>query len=740
MAALCYNQHLFPPNRSRNMMRLPRLNTARLRTAGLLLFAAVLSFGGIYSLFYSLSSPEQLDKLATSFTDGRRTVTFDRRQISRRLFPRPTLTLRNLSISRPDSTQSDIRIEEMRIGISWKSLLGQTEIEKWVFVRPRIRLETDENGRFNLEDLLKTQHSVPANRIYIEQAEVSVQTPEYRLILPNAGLTLRQLSSGNTHLTAGGKLSAGTGSQTEWRTSAILSRHDQEWTLSDFQAEIGGEWGRHPFGLTANGRLSFHNRTGQWQIKPLHAHLSLPLYETHIQASVPNGHIRNGSLNIAELSALLSSSYRQAQWDGTLSLTRLHIRPTAADIGKLAFSGSRKDGSTNLYATLSGPFVWQHKQGWHMDNLNFGSRLENTLGKRNIRFHSELSGRFSYAADGSWQSRLSGLFDRHSLTLEADYTPAAASPENRPGTAVLNSKIDFAVLKLDPYLDEEPGSRPFDSSTAALSDSLKQGRLQLNSLFSARSLQWGSLEMNDLKTRIKTDGGLVLLPDFRSKLYGGSTYGSITIGLTDPYSYHIRQTAENVQIRPLLQDIFRYGSISGQGRAVFDLQSKGSSRTEWLENTKGSVELNLYNGALWGLDLHNIFAQEYASPQTERFTPFKRFIVTSEIADGIGRHREAKLFSDTLNVVSQGEIDFNTMTLNEKTNIFPQNGKGRPVPIDIRGPIDNPSVTVDYSSLTAGLPDPAAKHNALTETLKEQWLWLKPKTPARIPADTGKTP
>lgn len=721
------------------MIRLPRLNAARLRIAGFLFAAATLLFCGIYSLFYSLSSPEELDRLAATFADGKRSVSFDRQQISRRLFPRPTLTLRNLAVSRPDGTQTDIKIEETRIGISWKSLFGQTEIEKWVFVRPRIRLEADENGRFNLEDLLHTQGSVPVNRVYIEQAEISLQTPEYSLTLPNTDMQLRQLSAGSMHLEAGGKLSAGAGSQTEWRTEAVLGRQNQDWLLSDVEAEIGGQWARQPFGLTANGNLSYQSQSGQWQIKPLQVHLSLPLYETHINASIPNGHIRKGALNIAELNALLSSTYRQAQWDGTLSLTRVHIRPTLADIGKLAFSGSRKDGTTNLYATLSGPLSWQRKQGWHMDNLNFGSRLENTLGKRNTRFHSELAGRFAYAADGSWRSRLSGLFDRQSLSIEADYTPAAAA-DGMPDTAVLNSKIDFTVLKLDPYLDTESGRQLPDSGTAAWLDDIKQGRLQLNSVFSAKSLQWGGAEMNELKTSIRSGNKVIRLPDFRTKLYGGRTHGSIEIGLTEPLSYRLRQTAENVQIRPLLQDIFRYSRISGQGRAVFDLQSQGGSRDEWLKNMQGSVELNLHDGALWGLDLHNVFAPQHALPQSERFTPFKRFIVSSEMTDGISRHREARLFSDTLNVVSQGEIDFNTLTLNEKTLLFPQNGKGRPVPLDIRGPIDNPSVTVDYSGLTAGLTDPAAKQQALTETLKEQWLWLKPKTPPRMMPPAGKTP
>ena len=111
---------------------------------------------------------------------------------------------------------------------------------------------------------------------------------------------------------------------------------------------------------------------------------------------------------------------------------------------------------------------------------------------------------------------------------------------------------------------------------------------------------------------------------------------------------------------------------------------------------------------------------------SESITPFTRFTVVSRFENGIGRHKNAELVSDKLYLTSTGATDLNTLTLNENLSVRPANGQGTPIPINIRGPIHNPSVTVDYSSLTQGLNTPEEKQQALTQALKEQWQWLNP--------------
>ncbi|MBF1286602.1 MAG: AsmA family protein, partial [Neisseria sp.] len=86
-----------------------------------------------------------------------------------------------------------------------------------------------------------------------------------------------------------------------------------------------------------------------------------------------------------------------------------------------------------------------------------------------------------------------------------------------------------------------------------------------------------------------------------------------------------------------------------------------------------------------------------------------------------------ELFSDSLNVVSSGYTNLSTQELSEdlliRNALNPQN---KPIPLKIRGTVQNPSITIDYNRLTDGLNSPQEKQKALENTLREQWQWINP--------------
>ena len=54
--------------------------------------------------------------------------------------------------------------------------------------------------------------------------------------------------------------------------------------------------------------------------------------------------------------------------------------------------------------------------------------------------------------------------------------------------------------------------------------------------------------------------------------------GGISMANTSPPTYHLQQYAKNINIRPLMQDLFRYGNISGEGDVEIDLTAQGADR------------------------------------------------------------------------------------------------------------------------------------------------------------------
>ncbi len=232
-----------------------------------------------------------------------------------------------------------------------------------------------------------------------------------------------------------------------------------------------------------------------------------------------------------------------------------------------------------------------------------------------------------------------------------------------------------------------------------------------------------------METYLHADKDHIALSRFKSGLYGGHTEGGISIANTRPATYRLQQNASNIQIQPLLQDLFGFHSFSGNGDAVIDLTASGENRKQLIRSLQGSLSLNISNGAWHGIDMDSIL-KNGLSGKISGSTPFYRFTLNSEISDGISRHIDTELFSDSLYVTSNGYTNLDTQELSEdvliRNAVHPKN---KPIPLKITGTVDKPSITVDYGRLTGGINSRKEKQKILEDTLLEQWQWLKPKEP-----------
>lgn len=348
--------------------------------------------------------------------------------------------------------------------------------------------------------------------------------------------------------------------------------------------------------------------------------------------------------------------------------------------------------------------------------FTLNTRVDSLKGEPRPRFVGDWNGQFKWQPTGSWQMQIDGTFDRQPANIELFYAPAA-----KPTPAQLTAAIRLEKLSLIPYWNH------FQTATATFPYPkwLQQPDApQIKAELSINSLQMPDLVLDNVHTHISADRKRIIFPDFRAALYGGQTEGEIGIANTRPTSYHVQQYAQNVQVRPLMQDLLNYNNISGRGDVLFNLVATGNNRKEWLAGLNGTLSLTLRNGAWEGIDLNNLLKNQTAVSGGTPSTPFNRFTVNSTIEKGISHHKNAELLSDTLTVSASGSTNFNTQTMDENLLVRANGMKDKPIPFKIRGPIANPSVTVDYPKLTKGLNTPEEKQKALTNALKEQWQWL----------------
>ena len=184
----------------------------KLISGGTLLF--VLAFAVKHILLSWLFSPENLRRAADEAVAGTgRRVRFVENGVSAAIFPRPTVTLKQVELTQPDGAGTQMRAEEMRVGIGW------------VFVRPVVALARDAAGEWNVRDLLEKQSGTAVDRIIVEGGRVLIDTPQHRHVLEDVGFNINNADDEQTQIKADGRLKTPLWeNEAQWKLQGVLHR------------------------------------------------------------------------------------------------------------------------------------------------------------------------------------------------------------------------------------------------------------------------------------------------------------------------------------------------------------------------------------------------------------------------------------------------------------------------------------------------------------------------------------
>ena len=589
--------------------------------------------------------------------------------------------------------------------------------------RADVELFRDAEGRWSLQDLWAARgRPLQVNRLIINDSRLNLYLPTHSYRFSKLSLNSRDLQAPDKPFTFGGSAESSRRGSIAWQSSGTLNLENHTWAVPDLHIEAEAERWETSAKLTADADLSWQPDARNLRVANLRISADSPEHNLHLSAQSPLITRQNELTQINELSSVFTAGTAQTgQWDGTFSLNKISLRPTVATLAEFSLNGSHKIGAVQTSFTASGPLQWQQAQGWKISALNLSTLQDNPATTPRQRFVSQLQGAFTLSANRrQWQTSLQGLFDRQPAAIEAAYSADAAP-------AKLSGSLKLARLNLAPYFNmPAPAGIRYPELLQQAATPEIETQIQIGSLTLP-----GGLQADDFTTRMFANRERIALTALSAGLYGGRTEGGISMANTSPPAYHLQQAADNVLIRPLLQDLLGYHNISGTGNAVIDITARGDNRKSLTQTLAGSLQLNVADGAMIGFDMRNILSRASDNAaiggySTDVQTPFSRFSMSSDISGGISRHDNTELVSDTLLISSSGSIDFNTQMLSESLLIRnARNRSAKPVPLKITGPAENPSVTLDYPRLTLGLNTPEEKRRALAETLKEQWQWLK---------------
>ncbi|EMT6692100.1 AsmA family protein [Neisseria gonorrhoeae] len=690
----------------------------RLKYAVAVLTMLLLAAVGLHASVYRTFTPENIrSRLQQSIAHTHRKISFDA-DIRRRLLPRPTVILKNLTITEPDGGRVAVSVKETKIGLSWKNLWSdRIQVEKWVVSGADLALTRDRNGAWNIQDLFDgAKHSASVNRIIVENSTVRLNFLQQQLILKEISLNLQSPDSSGQQFESSGilvwrKLSV------PWKSRGLfLSDGIGTPEISPFHFEASTSLDGHGITISTTGSPSVRFNAGGADAAGLGLRADTSFRNLHLTAQIPALALKNNSIKTGTVNGTFTAGGEYARWDGSFKLDKANLHSGIANIGNAEISGSFKTPRLQTNFSLGSPLVWSRDNGLDAPRLHI-STLQDTVDRLpQPRFISRLDGSLSIPNLQNWNAELNGTFDRQPVAAKFKYT--------REGAPRLEAAAALQKLNLAPYLDEfrQQNGKIFPDILGRLSGNV-EAHLKIG------SIQLPGLQLDDMETYLHADKDHIALSRFKSGLYGGHTEGGISIANTRPATYRLQQNASNIQIQPLLQDLFGFHSFSGNGDAVIDLTASGENRKQLIRSLQGSLSLNISNGAWHGIDMDSIL-KNGLSGKISGSTPFYRFTLNSEISDGISRHIDTELFSDSLYVTSNGYTNLDTQELSEdvliRNAVHPKN---KPIPLKITGTVDKPSITVDYGRLTGGINSRKEKQKILKDTLLEQWQWLKPKEP-----------
>lgn len=690
---------------------------------GLIAFVSALLIA--QSLLHYLFSSQRIQAFADEAVRGSgRTVRFSG-DINRSWLPRPTVTLHNVMISKPNSTASALHAKEMRIGLAWSNLWSdKPTIEKWVIKEADAEATHQPDGSWNIGDLWKTSgRPVQINRVIIENSRLNIGTPEAHYHTESLNLNLSGESEEVREFALSGTTRLNNQPAFKWNSTGRLNMNNgQEWLLPALHVDATVPFKKETASISADADVTWQPQNDTLQARNFRLRADSSFHKLHLTAQSPALLWKKKHISLSDIRAVFTAgSSEESSWDGFLSLSRVSLRPSVATISEFEFNGSHKNLGRQTTFNIAGPLTWQKDTLLESEKFVLSTHQDSLKAAPRSRLISQMEGRFALSGNKNWTLSLKGLFDRQNAEVSAQYT---AAHEDNP--AKLNTTVGIQKLSLHPYWSD------FQAKSGNLFPAFltQSAQTQVHADINIGSLNMPGLQMDDLHTSLYADNQRITLTNFRAGLYGGQTEGGISIANTNPPSYHLQQNARSVQIRPLMQDLLGYHRIGGIGDAVIDLTAKGNDRAGLTKTLNGSLQLNVTQGAWLGLDISNVLQSlgnntAINSKQRDVQTPFRSFSLTSEIRDGIGTHENAELKSDIFDITSSGQTDLNAQTMSE--NMLIRNIKNihtKPIPIKITGPAANPSVTLDYNKLTSGLETPQEKQRALAEILKEQWQWL----------------
>ena len=648
-------------------------------------------------------------------------VVFDQ-DISRSLFPRPTVTLHNLRLNNSTDHSEIALVKTVKIGLGWQSLFGKPVVEKLQLFNAQINLIQSPQGQWNLQNLFEYSDSADrlhVNRFIVENAHISIQNENNLQQISNLNLQFSTIDNNSSALQSNGLLSGNHLANLNFQINGIYRPHAAiQWQDVKLNIEtelpwLGKSTGQWSFDARLNSKdhlLQTGHVQWQWQSQQ---------HQFHISGTGQNWKFSFGTLLLPQITGVATAQFGENNVNTTLTASNANWSKNQWSIEQFQIDSGWQNNFYQTALTFNGQLSWQDTEHWLINNLSINSHQDSVNQLPNSRFISDLNGTVEGDKTGNTQINLQGQFDNQPLSVSLNY--------HKEGKKVkLSGIVNLAQLNLRPYLENPLTSLP-ENWQNLWQKWFKNRIIELQ--FNTNVLQTLTVQFNQVKSTLTADAENLTIDPLNLHLYGGETTGMLHISNSIPMSWKTKQHVSDIQIKSFMQDMFGFNNLDGQGDVDIDLHSSGISWKKSLANITGNAKIQIRKGVWNGIDINNILQhsdnQNALSYNETNYTPFQSIKLNLPINNSFTENSHLQLHADNFDIKGNGNIkwqqqqmDFNVLVATRRGNSLNY------LPLRINGTFKHPSFTIDYQRLTAGLHTSKQKHDTLRQTLQQQWQWL----------------
>ena len=651
-------------------------------------------------------------------------LNFDGRQIERGWFPYPYVVLHQVGLSRAQENGQTLNAEAVRLSFSWSALWGDVSIHSLHLQRASISARRLESGQWEVAGFTANQAASSTLPRHIELDDCSL-----RLQYGEQKQTLRQVSGFIDRAAENFSLSASLFTPQEYRIEASGAYSGSH--LEQLQANLAGFLPNgQPFTAAWQGNADYTDEQSRLNTKDGRLSIQVPAWSLNIDGNTRNWQFSPDSVVLPETHIVFNidadhsqSSVETVRHSGSGSINKVSYQNRTLSIAGFQLSGvvEYEQGSSGYSANGRLQAQPGHFQ---IDNLYLSTRHNAAPGSMPY-----LSGQWHGQAAGNnqnWKAELRGSLDNNEGYLKI------SGSLNEQGHNI-EAALNLSKLSLSSYLETKRPTPATENTAAPLwlqywPRALRHRQIQLT--LDIGTLESSGLQIQNFHSTLHLDADKLEAQTIKMQMYEGSAEGSAVLHQGSRPKWEAALQFSNIQIKPLLQDAFRFNHLSGRGNASFRIGAEGLNRSEWHTTLAGQGKIVLDNGAWQGINLgkllnkpDNLPARNLIRYNAESSTPFRHFSIEAAVENGIGTTPRLSLQSDSLNLSGQGSFDIRTATLNYA--VLASAGQDLWLPLKINGSISRPNFALDYQRITGNLQSPEQKQRALQDVLQQQWQWIQ---------------